>query len=468
MIWIVLALMTAVALSILLPPLLRGAKRGPVRAEHDIQVYRQQLAEVERDEERGLIGSDEGKAARLEIERRLLRADADLQAEGAAPDKSPASRHGGWLAAAVVSIGIPVAAASLYLELGSPDIPDEPFAGRRAQEQAAKVEADTARKDAEKRVADLQQKLKASPGDANDWIALGQTLRGLDRNADAADAFARAIALGRDSPGLLSVQGETLVLAADGVVTPAARRAFERALAKEPREPRARFYIGLAALQAGKPREALRIWTRLAAESKSNAPWLPMLRRRIRETADANNINPDTLRDTGESSGPGPSQTDIEAAKKMSPEQRQAMIHAMIDKLAARLAENPDDLEGWKRLAHSYDVLGEKKKAVTAWSKAAALAPKNVPVLIDYGKALLAARGGKAPDQTLDPTFVDVMKRIIRLDDDNAVALWYLGLAELQAGNKGPAREYWNRLLAVMPKDSPERETLKHRMEQLL
>jgi cytochrome c-type biogenesis protein CcmH len=58
----------------------------------------------------------------------------------------------------------------------------------------------------------------------------------------------------------------------------------------------------------------------------------------------------------------------------MTPEARQAMIHAMVDRLAAQLEANPNDEEGWRRLARAYTVLGDTDKAQAAAERAAALA----------------------------------------------------------------------------------------------
>ena len=260
-------------------------------------------------------------------------------------------------------------------------------------------------------------------------------------------------------------------MAADGQVTPGARAAFDTALAQEPREPRARFYIALAALQSGDPERAVRLWLALEAETAADAPWRPILERRIREAAEAHDIDVSALRaaqSDGAASPPGPSKEAVEAAREMTPEQRAEMIRGMVERLASRLADQPDDLEGWRRLGRAYSVLGEAGKSADAYGKAAALAPENTEVLLDYGQALLVANVSAQPGAPLPPDFVKVMHRVLELDDKNAVALWYLGMAELQAGNKAAAKEYWDRLLAQIPESAPERAEIERRISALV
>ncbi len=458
--WLVLGAMTAVALALLLRPLLARRSRPAAAEAHDVEVYRQQLAEIVRDRDRGLLTESEAKAAEIEIERRLLRA-AD-GARAAAQRKAP-----GWaksrVTAGAIAILLPVLAIAIYVQQGQPGLPGAPFASRE-QERGRDVAALQAR------IAELQARVEAAPHDADAWLVLAQALRGAHQFAAAADAFAQIVALGRSDAPILAAQGEMLTLAAGGVVTPAARAAFQTALNREPREPRARYYVGLAALQAGEPNQALDVWLALEADSAPDAPWLPILRQRIRETAAQHDIDVAARRPAPADGGaaiPGPSAQDQAAAEAMSPEDRERMIRGMVDRLAARLADEPDDLTGWRRLARSYSVLGEHDKAIDAYQKALALAPEDRDLLLDYGEAILAARGGDSPDAPLPPEFVPVMERLLAVDGKNAVALWYLGLAALQANEKAAARDYWERLLVIMPKDAPERAVLERRIAAL-
>ncbi|MGE5147338.1 MAG: tetratricopeptide repeat protein, partial [Candidatus Eiseniibacteriota bacterium] len=128
----------------------------------------------------------------------------------------------------------------------------------------------------------------------------------------------------------------------------------------------------------------------------------------------------------------------------------------------------PNDLAGWRRLGRSYLVLGEADKASDAYAQAAALAPKNVDVLLDYGEALLTAAGpAKSPTEHLPAKFLDVMRQVYALDDHNPVALWYLGVDHAQNGRRAEAAALWQRLLERLPPNAPERAALAKRLEML-
>ncbi len=459
--WAVLGAMTVVALALVLPPLLRRQRETAAGASHDIEVYRHQLSELERDQERGLLTPAEATAARTEIERRLLRAADDVEGTLATGGASGSKAR---VTAVVIAVLLPVLAGIVYIGLGAPGLPGAPFAERDQS-------AGTALAELEARARSLEKSIAENPHDPSRWLDLAQTLRSLRRFAASADAFARVVALGDNRATLHAAQGEMLVMAADGQVTPQARAAFDTALTQEPREPRARFYMALAALQSGDPEQAVRLWLALEAETAADAPWRPILERRIRETAEAHDIDVAALRaaqSDGAASPTGPSKEAVEAAREMTPEQRAEMIRGMVERLAARLADKPDDLEGWRRLGRAYAVLGEADKSADAYGKAAALAPENTEVLLDYGQALLVATVGAQPGAPLPPDFVKIMHRVLKLDDKNAVALWYLGMAELQAGDKEAARGYWQRLLAQIPESAPERAEIERRILALV
>ena len=469
MLWVFIALLTLAALALLLAPLLRPRRATPVRAAYDMEVYRHQIREVARERERGVLDSESAAAARLEIERRMLHAADEVEAAPPEPTATVSTRRRVAVALAVV---VPVVAFGLYDIFGTPGLPGQPVAGRKTATSAA---AAAARAQVRERVAALKRTLMARPKDRDSWIALARGLRSLGHYAKAANAFSKAIKLANPGAGLLSAYGETLMQAASGVVTPAAQRAFREALRIAPREPRARYYLGLAELQAGQAKAALEMWIALEAESSADAPWLPVLRRRIAAVAKEHRVDLVALRaalpkvDRGKRAAggtPGPSGEQLEAARRMTPEARAKMIRSMVDRLAARLAKSPDDGPGWRRLGRAYRMLGEKAKAVEAYGKAAALQPKSVDVLLDYGEALLTVGGGKA-DAKLNADFIGVMRRILALNDRNPVALWYVGLAALQAGQPAAAKRHWQRLFTVIPKEAPERAVLEKRIQAL-
>lgn len=388
--WIAVALLLALTLLALVGTLLRARPAMPTRRDYDVAVYRDQLDEVERDVERGVLAADQAEAARLEIKRRMLAA-ADGAADAPAGGAVPPAWRGAILALVVVLV--PVGSLGVYLMLGSPGLPDLPLAGRHGEGQASTEQ----RAEMERLTARLAAQMEQQPDRVEGWLLLGRSLRTIEKYGEAAKAFERALALTHRAPEVLSEYGELLILAHDGQVPDPAVKAFEEVLAADPTEPRARFYLGRARSERGDARGAVQAWVDLIAVSPADAPWLGDVRRQIQATAAAGGIDLATLKPSpglpvpsvatavrppgpaGEGGAPSPSAEDVKAAEQMSAEDRQAMIRSMVEGLAERLKDNPDDAAGWRRLARAYEVLGEADKAKDALARAEAAEKKAKP-----------------------------------------------------------------------------------------
>lgn len=267
--WIVIAAMAVSAAALLLLAFVRRPA-GAARRDYDMAVYRDQLAEVARDESRGLLNGEEATAAKLEIERRILAA-ADSQ------ESAPPVSNRARTALMIAAIAAPLAALGLYLDRGAPNVPGRPFAERGAEQSESKI--DNAQVNA--MVEELSTRLAKKPDDPEGWAMLGRSYMVLNRFDDAAAAFSRAGELKPADAALAASEGEALVFARGGLVTPEARDLFETALRTDPKEARSRFYLGLASAQAGEPRAALAAWEALVAEGPADAPWVPELKRQI-------------------------------------------------------------------------------------------------------------------------------------------------------------------------------------------
>ncbi len=403
--WIAAAAMAALAGLLLVLPLLRGRGGAAARGAYDLAIYRDQLAELERDLARGVLTEDQAATARTEIERRMLQA-SDRQNRplaAAGPARS---------LALVLVLAVPAATALLYGQLGNPGLPGHPLAARQTPPPAPMTPDGNNLADLADRLA---ARLEQSPGDIQGWVLLARTYGEIGRYLDAAQAYRRAIANGDESAPTRASLGEVLTAAGGGRVGPEARAAFAEALERDPANPRALYYGGLAYAQAGRLAEALEVWRGLAAQTPPDAPWKELLDARIASTQAALDGAPPpeiarsapepsegssaagspAARDLGR--GPGPSQEDVAAAAEMSEDQRQAFIRSMVDRLAARLEEEPDDLAGWLRLTRAYAVLGEREQAVAALDQASALAEKLPADAPEHGaiaqaRAMLAGR----------------------------------------------------------------------------
>jgi cytochrome c-type biogenesis protein CcmH len=455
--WLIFSCVMAGVLALLLIPLLRRPTAAAARIDYDIVVYRDQLAEVERDVERDLLNRDQADAARNEILRRMLAAeDAELAAVNGRPGGERGLRR---TAALVILVGIPLGSFALYGLLGSPGLPGQPYTSRQA-DPSFQVEQLAER---------LAAELRAKP-DADRFATLGETYFTLRRYGDAIAAFQQALELGAADPQMLATLGEAITLANGGEVGEEARHAFSQALSLDGRDPRARFYLGLAKAQAGKFREAVAIWRDLQKDSASDAPWLGMLNEHIASYAKQGGFDPATVAatppvpeegQTVEEAGPGGG--GAAAILSQSPEEREKTIKSMVDGLAARLEQNPDDLEGWLRLVRSYRTLNDLGRARQAAERAVKLKPRAVEPRLMLGEIQLAsAKGDRLPAD-----FIDTMRAVLDLDPNNDEAMYYVGAAEAQDGHADRARKIWSRLLDILPQDSPHRQQLLKQIADL-
>ena len=337
MLWFVLALMTATAIFAVLWPL---ARRTPLRTGSDVAVYRDQLEEIGRDRAAGLIGEREADAARVEVSRRLL---AAADAAAPAPPRADGSRRRRATALAALIL-LPLGAAILYLMLGSPD--------QAGQSQMARPETPPEQRPIAELVGRVEAHLEQNPEDGRGWEVIGPVYMRLGRYDDAVKARKNALRLLGATAGREADVGEALTAAANGIVTAEAKAAFDRAVALDPSDARARYFVGLAAEQDGRPKEAAATWRALLAEASPDAGWAGFVRESLVRVDPA-----------AAASQPGPSADDVAAASEMSPEQRNVMVRSMVSRLAERLKQDGADVEGWLRLLRAYMVLGDKEQA---------------------------------------------------------------------------------------------------------
>jgi cytochrome c-type biogenesis protein CcmH len=244
----------------------------------------------------------------------------------------------------------------------------------------------------------LRTHLKAKPDDLTGWLLLARSEVGIGRYREGAEAYRRAAELSSYRPDIAAEWGEALVMA-EGVVTLAAAKAFEAGLKDEASAPKSRYYLAQAKLERGDPRGALRDWAALAADSPSDAEWQPLLRQRIAEVATAEGIDSASLTPPGaippRSEAGMPSQEAVAATARAmesaSPEERLALIESMVERLASRLQNQPEDAEGWARLGRSYMVLRQPAKARDAYARATALRPDDAALARALAEAADAA-----------------------------------------------------------------------------
>jgi cytochrome c-type biogenesis protein CcmH len=331
MIWIILLAMTAAAVMAVLWPLSRHAVIVE-QADPNTRFYREQIAEIERDCERGALLPVEAEAARAEAARRLLRANLSagdpLVAVG-----EPALRRRRAASTLALSV-VPILALAVYGALGSPHI----------LEQKAAVTAEGPSSDLGSAVTQIEAHLAKDPQDGRGWEVIAPVYLRMGRLDDAVKAYEAALRhLGPDAARLANY-GEALVIAKDGLVSREAQTAFEKAVALDPSSAKARLYLARATEQDGRIDKAREDYAAILTASPSDAPWVPLVREQIARLDNRSGI----------------------AAK---PADNDA-IAGMVSSLAARLESQGGNAEEWARLIRSYSVLGQRDKASAAAANA--------------------------------------------------------------------------------------------------
>ena len=203
-------------------------------------------------------------------------------------------------------------------------------------------------------MAQVEAHLEKNPTDGRGWSVIAPVLARLGRYDDAVRAYRNSITYNGDSAQRRADLGEAIAGAAGGVITAEAKAEFERAVALNAEEVKASYFLGVAAEQDGRSADAASIWRAMLAKAPSDAPWRPLVQA--------------ALARVGGSSAPVLSDDAMAAAKDMSETDRGAMIRGMVERLAVRLKQNGDDVEGWLRRA--YMVMGDHDKAKSALTDA--------------------------------------------------------------------------------------------------
>ena len=343
--WIIAVILCAVACLAVLLPFARKRTDEHGADAFDIEVYRDQMVEVDSDESRGIIGGGEAAEARAEIGRRILQTGRFSRNR---PGKFETA--GKWLATIAV-LSIPVVSLGIYAVIGSPDIPARPL--------HARLDGNPAENTIEELIARAEKHLVENPRDGRGWDVIAPIYVRVRRYRDAERAYRNAIRIGGSSAERQSGLGEAILAIGGGLMTPEVRDAFEAAVAHEPRNLKARFFLAMAMAQQGKAQEAVAGWREVAADAPELSPWgqaalnaIAALQAGSRQTAGPRR--------------PGPDAEDLEAASRMSPEDRAAMIETMVAGLALKLEENPLDREGWRKLIRSYVVMNRPNEARAA------------------------------------------------------------------------------------------------------
>lgn len=353
LLWVVAALLSAGAASLVI----LGAARAFDHAsdpDPTLGVYQRQLAEIDDLADRNLIAESERKQAHAEAARRLL-------AAAESPDQTWSGEPRSPRPALILAVLAPVVALGIYLGLGSPGLPDQPFQARLSAWKAT----DPARLEPPQLAAVLKDLTLQRPRDPQAFLYLALAQREAGNPTESVRAARHAVALSPGDAGLWEVLGESLMVEAKGEVTDAAQQAFGEALKRDPGSVSSRYYLARAEVDRGDRAVGLASLKKLSADLPKSDPRQRQLGLAIDEAR----------------SGPA----------RMENAQLD-MIRGMVAGLAARLEQSPDDPEGWVRLVRSYAVLGQTADRDRALTQAKARYASKPDILADLDAAARTER----------------------------------------------------------------------------
>lgn len=394
--WAAAVLISLIVAATLVLAVYRARTEDPA-ALSDMQVYRDQLREVDKDLARGILTDDEAETVRIEVSRRLLEADRAANAAGDDNTRGPAF-------GLAIGAGLFVVAGTLagYNYLGAPLYPDLPLSARHQAAEEARANRPTqlqaeaqaslempppAQPEGEigNLIAQLRDVTASRPDDLQGHKLLARNEARLGNFAAARAAQERVVAIqGGEAPMRdLSDLVDLMVLAAGGFVSAETEAVISRVLAQDPGNGTARYYLGLSLAQTGRPDQAFGLWRTLLEESQPDAPWVPAIRAQIEGLAFLSGVDY-VLPEEGAAPLRGPSAADIEAAQEMTARDRMVMIEGMVEGLSQRLATEGGPPDDWARLIRAYGVLGRQDAARTIWEEAQTVFPDDitrVPIL---------------------------------------------------------------------------------------
>jgi len=362
LLWVSVAGMSALAIAGVLWPLFR--RSGAAREGGELAVYHDQLQEIERDRQLGLLAPAEAGAARVEISRRLLAASQPGESTTA---PSPFPRNAIVAASLVL---LTAGTSALYLRVGTPSLASEP-------QQIAARDASV-----DRLVAQAEDYLARNPNDARGWEVLAPVYMRVGRPGDSALAWRNVIQLGGPDADRLANLGEALTAQANGVVTEEAKDAFVRSVALDSTVVTSRFYLAIAAEQDGKRSEAARIFKELIDQAPANAAW-------------AADVKAGLARVDGKPDGAPAVPKQAAAASQVGPQDD--AIQGMVDRLARRLQQDGSDPDGWVRLVRSYVVLKDETKKAAAIADARNALAGDAEKLAKFEAGLKTVERGEEP-----------------------------------------------------------------------
>lgn len=384
--WIIALGLACVVGLTLAAPLLSRRRSDVAVADYDLRVYRDQLKEIDRDLERGVLSAEDAERVRAEVSRRILAADTNRDA---AISADSGRGRGTQVTAAVLGVIVFAGSGFLYQSIGNPGFGDLPLQLRIEQAEDYR-ENRPSQLTAEAQTPDIEPSAEVNaeflalidrlrnvvaerPNDAQGHRLLAENEARLGNFKAAYEAQAQVIEIkGAEASATdYADLADMMFWAAGGYVSPEAENVLERAIALDPTQGTARYYYGLMMGQTGRPDRAFTIWRQQLTDGPPEAPWIPLIQAQIEQVALRAGVNYSPI-EVGTGTR-GPDQADIEAAGEMSPAERLQMIEGMVSGLSERLATEGGTAREWAQLITALGVLGRRGEAAAIYDEAKTL-----------------------------------------------------------------------------------------------
>lgn len=423
------ALLTLLVVAWVIRPLLVKPKGSGTSSEKlNAAIHRDQLQALEGDLARGVISQQDFETTRDELQLRLL---DDTESFEANPKKKSA---GFWTAkrtSVALGLSLPVLALGLYLQLGTPEAINPIAAANNDDQQITEM------------IEKLAERLKADPNDSKGWAMLARSYKAVGRLEEAQQAFEKAGEIVKTDPDLLVDHAELIAILAGNNLQGKPQIMIEDALRLNPEHPMGLMMSGLAAYQNADYKSAVARWEKLLGMLPPDSPDAQQMVANIDDARAKGGL-------TATESNKLPPIPEG-AAAGMTPDR----INDMVDRLAARLKDNPDDLAGWARLARAYKVQGRLDEAVNAYDKTGTLLDSDPDLLTQYADTL-AMRS-----KTLQGRPAELVNKALTIDPKHPMALMMAGQAAFQGGDYAKAIGHWQTALTILPANSPDVAPIK-------
>lgn len=260
-------LLVVVVAAFILPPLwfgLRAPKAVADRKTANLAIFRDQLAELEREKAEGSLADGDFEQARRELQRRLLD-----EIEPAADESAPASYAASRKTAIALLLLLPIVGLTGYSVLGNPGALDPEKTAAPPQVTQEQIEG---------MVAKLAERLQANPDDPKGWLMLARSYKSMGRYDEAVEAFGKAEAVVNEQPDLLAAYAETIAMAQGKGLKGKPTELVDKALKLDPKHAHSLFLAGAAAMERGDSKKGVAYWEALLPQVEPGSEIEQMLR----------------------------------------------------------------------------------------------------------------------------------------------------------------------------------------------